>query len=562
MTEIRLPMYRTQRKANKNIHTRRDFLKTLGLSATGLFAPDISGCEVFKATSFSKSGHRCEWGRPNILFVTTDYQRGVDGPSLGSSFLRMPALDRLCREGAVFTRHYSTSPICMPARYTWITGQYPHTHGQWDNHKRWVPDESPVLMQLLKEQGYQTVGVGKMHFHPWDRMAGYDRRIIHEGKHNMVPDDYEKFLSAHGHSRKELLKNLGGGMAVCDWPWDESLHHDVFVGMQARGMIERDELEGPWFLWVSFPGPHNPWDPPAEYSEPYKQMSLPLGNTFGGELLTKPIDHTRHRYGYGRPVFDEIDAHPEERDDIIHAIRAGHYGNLTLIDDQLAGILEALEKGGQLDNTVIIYSSDHGSALGNHNLLHKGMHYDRQARVPFVVRYPKLIEPGIRNGFSSHADLLPTLVSITGGTVPSNVEGKDLVPMLKDASKSVNDFAIVECTLATSIITKWWKIGFHHFNGDGDLYDLNDDPNELKNLFDNSRYADVRRMLAAKLVKWRRELSPEMDIPEDPFQWRECLGPVVDLWRDNYMKGYIRMSKIEDRPGKVGMKYYKKYFVE
>ncbi|HUV67792.1 MAG TPA: sulfatase-like hydrolase/transferase [Sedimentisphaerales bacterium] len=553
-------MNKVQRKANKNIYTRRDYLKTLGLGVAGLFAPGISGCEVSKSTDSFECRSRCEWGKPNILFITTDYQRGVDGPSLGSPFLKMPALDRLCREGAVFSRHYSTSPICMPARYTWITGQYPHTHGQWDNHERWILDDSPVLMQLLKEQGYQTVAVGKMHFHPWDRMAGYDRRIIHEGKHNMVPDDYEKFLNARGHSRKEFLKNHGGGMAVCDWPWDESLHHDIFVGMHASGIIERDELEGPWFLWVSFPGPHNPWDPPARYSQPYKQMSLPLGNTFDGELLTKPIDHTRHRYGYGRPVFDEIDAHPEKRDEIIHAIRAGHYGNLTLIDDQLSAILEALEKKGQLDNTVIIYSSDHGSALGNHNLLHKGMHYDPQARVPFVVRYPKLVKPGIRRGFSSHVDLLPTIVSIAGGTVPSHVEGKDLTPMLKDASCSVNDFAIVECTLVTSIVTDRWKIGFHHFNGDGDLYDLDNDPNEFNNLFDNPEYADERKILAAKLVKWRRLLSPEMDIPEDPLRWRECLGPVVDLWRNNYMKGYIRMSKIEGRPGKVGMKYYNKYF--
>lgn len=543
----------------KNLR-RRDFLKTLGLGATGLYALGIPGCKALKSASQSESNKRRGFDKPNILFVQTDYQRGVDGPSLGSPFLRMPALDRLCREGAVFARHYSTSPICMPARYTWVTGQYPHTHGQWDNYKRSWPEGSPMLVQLLREGGYHTVGVGKMHFHPWNRMTGYDRRIIHEGKHNMVPDDYEKFLNVHGHSRSEFLKNYGGAMAVCDWPWEESLHHDVFVGAQARGVIERDELKSPWFLWVSFPGPHNPWDSPARYSQPYKQMFFPVGNTFPGELLTKPIDHTRHRYGYGKKVFDEIDAHPEGRDEVIHAIRAGHYGNLTLIDKQLAGILQVLEKKGQLDNTVIIYSADHGSALGNHNMLHKGTHYDTDARVPFVVRYPKMIKPGVRNGFSSHVDLLATLVSLAGGTVPTEVEGKDLTPLLKDASKSVNDFAIVECTLATSIITDRWKIGFNHFNGDGDLYDLKSDPNELINLFDNPRYAGVRKMLAAKLVKWRQKLSPEMQIPQDPFQWRKCLGPVVKLWRDNYMKGYIRMSKIESRPGKVGMKYYNKYF--
>ena len=224
-------------------HTRRDFMRNLSLGVAAISASigaDIVQGVTQHESQRSSTSHKAY--KPNILFVTTDYQRGVDGPSLGSPFLKMPALDRLCREGAVFARHYSTSPICMPARYTWVTGQYPHTHGQWDNYNRWVPQDSPILMQLLKEQGYHTVGVGKMHFSPWDRMAGFDRRIVHAGKHSGQPDDYEKFLNSHGHSRKEFLKNHGGPFAVCDWPWDESLHHDVFVGTQARGIIERDEL--------------------------------------------------------------------------------------------------------------------------------------------------------------------------------------------------------------------------------------------------------------------------------------------------------------------------------
>ena len=209
---------------------------------------------------------------------------------------------------------------------------------------------------------------------------------------------------------------------------------------------------------------------------------------------------------------------------------------------------------------MIIYSSDHGAALGNHNLLHKGMHYDPQARVPFVVHYPRLIKPGIRDGFSSHVDLLPTLVSIAGGDVPDGVEGKDLTPALLDASQKVNDFAVVECTLVTSIITDRWKIGFHHFNGDGDLYDLKNDPAELKNLFDDPAYAEIRNILAKQLVQWRRGLDKDVTIPDDPFKWRACLGPLIDSQRNNYLKQYNRMAQIENRPGKVGLKYHNQYF--
>jgi arylsulfatase A-like enzyme len=251
---------------------------------------------------------------------------------------------------------------------------------------------------------------------------------------------------------------------------------------------------------------------------------------------------------------------PEKRDDIIHAIRARHYGNLTLIDEQLQGILAVLEKKGEIDNTIIIYSADHGSALGNHNMLHKGTHYDTDARVPFVVRYPKLVKPGIRKGFSSHVDLLSTLISLAGGSIPQQCEGKDLTPMLINASVRVNAFAVIECTLVTSIITNRWKLGIHHFNGDGDFYDLEADPMELTNLFGKLDYANVQKDLIQKLVKWRCELNPEMKIPNDPFAWRECLGSEANLFREQYMKQYLALAQIEGRPGKVGKKYYNEYF--
>jgi arylsulfatase A-like enzyme len=234
--------------------------------------------------------------KPDILFVQTDYQRGVDGPLLGSPFLKMPAFDRLCREGAVFARHISTSPICMPARFCWVTGQYPHTHGQWDNANRPWPEGSPMRVELLQRLGYNTVGVGKMHFCPWDRMIGFDRRIIAEGRGNPAHDDYDRFLNTRGLSRRDLLRIQGkfglvGDNAVYDWPHDELLYIDNYVGDQGRRVIERGEWKAPGFMWVSFPGPHNPWNPPARYAAPYlERADLPLGSTFPGELRMPKIN--------------------------------------------------------------------------------------------------------------------------------------------------------------------------------------------------------------------------------------------------------------------------------
>lgn len=480
---------------------RRDFLKAAGCGLLTLGSP-----------LWARSGHLEK--RPNILFITTDYQSGMDGPSLGSPFLDMPALDRLCQEGMVFSRHYSNAPICMPARYTWISGRYPHYHGAWDNVGHWLPDGTPVLMELLQQAGYQTVGVGKMHFTPWNRQAGFDRWISADRKGNNRSDverqdDYAKFLAQHGMTRWDYLKLQSEGeiFGVYDWPFDDNLHIDRFVGDQARGVIERREVGEPFFMWISFNGPHNPWDPPAQFSAPYKKMDLPLGHTFPGELETKPADHTRLKYNYTPQVTRLIDRRPEDRDKIIHRIRAGHYGNLTFIDRQLESILEALDDTGLMDETVIIYSSDHGAHLGDHDLIHKGTHYESSARVPFVVRYPGRIKPQVTRAFSSQVDLMPTILELAGIPAPPTLEGKSLVPVLFGREEKLQDEVFIEVRGTTSIVTDRWKMGINPQDQDGDLYDMEKDPHELDNLFGKPQVAEIQAQLIKRIVRFNPALG-------------------------------------------------------
>jgi len=461
------------------------------------------------ATKSSRGGLE----RPNVLLIMTDYQRAVDGPSLGSPFLDMPALDRLCREGVVCDRYFCTSPICMPARYTLISGQYPHQHGQQENWPRWMPEDTPTLMEVLRRCGYHTIGVGKMHFYPWNRMAGFERRVIADCKHHLnKPDDFQRMLQENGLERSDYLRLADEADIphVYDWPYDERLHIDAFVGAQARGIIERDELEWPWFMWVSFNGPHNPWDPPRRYTEPYLQMDLPKPVGCPGELEAKPKEHRRVRYNYTPEVVERIDRDPEHRDEIIRQIRAHYYGNLTLIDRQVEGVLDALEAKGELDNTLVIYTSDHGCALGDHDLIHKGLHYDCDARVPFVVRYPGWFEPRRVGGFASHVDFLPTLLSMLDLPVPAGVEGVDFSALLSGEVESVQDFVVLECRFNTSIISDRWKMGVYHLDDDGDLYDLRADPHELNNLYGTPEVADVQAELTRRLLDWRQQLGPEM----------------------------------------------------
>jgi len=498
----------------ERLKNRREFLKKCASWTTaGALSLSIKDA-VAKSSAASKQKEQ-----PNILFICTDYQAGIDVPFVGYKFLQMPNLDRICREGKVFTRHYSTAPVCMPARYTWVTGTYPHTHGCWDNGSPW-PEQLPTMMDCLKKAGYYSLGIGKMHFSPWERMAGFDRRIIADrkgngrGDNNRI-DDYAKFLDKHGLTRWDYLKFQSPGedniVGVYDWPYDEMLHIDHYVGEQAKSVIEKQELKEPWFLWVSFNGPHNPWDPPARCSEQYKKMDLPAA--IEDDLTIKPIDHTRVRYNYTRDVVDRIDRTPQERKKIINRIRAGHFGNLTFIDEQLGKILKALDETGQLDNTIIIYSADHGSCLGDHDLIHKGTFYDRSAIVPFIVRYPRKVKPSITDAFSSHVDVMPTILSIAGAALPVTIEGKDLKPLFYGKKKSIQDFLILEIRGGTGIVTDRWKMSIYPKTGDGELYDLKADPKEIHNLYNKPEYKEMKKNLLAKMTTVNPNLSREIEKP-------------------------------------------------
>jgi arylsulfatase A-like enzyme len=514
--------------------TRRQFLKQAGAGAAALAAGSES------LISAMQNRRSIKTDRPNILFICTDYQSGEDGPSLGASFLDMPTLDRLCRNGVLFSRHYSTAPVCQPARCTWLTGQYPHTHGMWGNYEQWIPEDSPVLMKELGKIGYYTVGIGKMHFKPWNRIVGFHRRILADRKANLESDkeyrdDYAGFLARYGLNRWDYLKLQyeSNPPHVYDWPFPPECHIDYYVGSQAVKLIESGELDDkyPWFMWVSFNGPHNPWDPPAEFSKPYLEMDLPSPRTYPGELEAKPTANTRARYGYTKEVADYIDRHPDRAAGYIKRIRAGHYGNLTFIDRQLEKILHALEKKNALDDTIIIFTSDHGALLGDHGSFHKGLIYERSARVPFVVHCPVRFKARRTPALTGHVDLMPTILSLAGAPIPHKVEGKDISPILSNKQRSIQDRLMIEISHNVGIIQDRWKM-FVYSNGEGELYDLENDPDERRNLYLDPAHAGIKRDLRSQLIAFRVENAPRFEadppiFPEQKKQYRFRQGDVL-----------------------------------
>ena len=480
--------------------------------------------------------------QPNILLITCDYQSGEDGPSLGSPFLDMPALDRLCRNGVVCERHYSTAPVCMPERYGWVSGQYPHTHGQWSNMgSRWLPEGTPILMEELVKGGYYTLGIGKMHFSPWDRMAGFSRRIIADCKCNYEgdahkQDDYAQFLEKRGFSRMDYLgiQYDTDPPFVFDSPLPEDCHIDHYVGTQTRQVIENGELDdrGPWFAWMSFNGPHNPWDPPKQYSEPYMKMDLPKPRMCPDGMEAKPIGDTSARYGYTRGLSDYIDRYPDKADWALKKLRAGHYGGLTFIDRQVAGVLNALEQKGQLDSTIVIWSADHGSNLGDHGSFHKGSLYDRSVRVPFVVHCPDRYKPRRTDALCAGVDLATTLLSLAGVPIPEAMEGTDMTPLFTGEKESIEDKVIIELGANVGIITDRWKLACRG-NGERELYDIETDPNDLNNLHDDPGHTAVQNDLEQQLAAFHPEVAKRMDVPppvalEEKSEYHFAQGTVLN----------------------------------
>ena len=520
-----------------------------------------------KEVEQNKISEKTEIERPNIVFITTDYTRGADLPVMGASFLKAPAIEKLSKEGAVFSRHSCVTPVCMPARASIVTSLYAHDHGLWDNQGLSIKKEEwPFLMRDLKREGYITAGIGKMHFNPFKADYNFDIRISLEGKdRDYRDDDYETYLVENGTSRKAIRdryvdSGLPSGQDFYAWNVDEKLHPDYFVGEKSVETINSGVFtkENPWFMWVSFTGPHNPWNPPQRFLDMYKDEEIPTGDFIEGELKDKPIDYSRHRYGYGGDLLAIYDSIPSEEAKKVFRkkLRTAHYGSLSFVDEQIGRVIDQLKARDLLENTIIIFTSDHGSALFDNEMMHKGSPFPTQSLVPMVVWGPEYITPGIRNGFTSHIDIYPTLIELANGQIHQKASGKSFVSMLNSVNEKISDFTVIESALVTSLMTDDWLIGFSHISKQIELYDLNKDPMCHYNIAKVDKNIRVIDELQKKLVKWRREQSPEMEIGDDPLFWDiEVLGnpeSTTKLWK-SYVKAYEHLTTIKDeRPGVVG----------
>ena len=470
----------------------------------------------------------------NLLFITTDQQRWDSLPCYGLDFMRTPNLDRLAREGVVFERAYTPAPLCVPMRAAMMSGLWPSTSGAMGN-SHWLDESIPVWPEQVTEfgdraGGRKTAAIGKMHFHPWDARNGFLERISAEDKrHTYLPDDYSKFLLANGLRQWHPTEKPGyfEHLQASVTPAAKRFHVDGFVGDRAAEWLASNAKGGPFAAWVSFPGPHDPYDPPEEMASMY--YDAPIPEPVGGteELVTKPRAQRRRNAGSKQSVQYQIDpseATPEQ----VRRWRAHYYANISLIDEGIGKILAALESAGVLDETLIIFTSDHGDALGDHGLAYKSFYYECMAHVPLIVRGPGVASGERSPSLVSTLDLVPLFYRTCGVEAPPHLQGADIAPALANPSVTVRDVVFSENLGSTMAFDGRWKF-VQYADGDLELYDLDSDPHELRNLaFDDDKHANdaeisrLRGHLVAHALRNNRVRAQLHERPGEP--WRTALN--------------------------------------
>lgn len=426
--------------------------------------------------------------------------------------MRTPNLDALASEGAIFTRAYTTCPVCMPARASFLTGQYPHNFGMWDNIGR-VRDVSDTYLHPLRRAGYRTAHVGKSHLYshgggkdlrdelPYMHALGWDDVLECTGPlstqttKSMLTDwmeengIYDLFLRDY-RERCRL-----GNKALWPSPLPDGMHMDDFIGDTAVKYIENSDRTSPLYLFVGIGGPHNPWDSPKRFDtyDP-ADMPPPLPDDPAPEWLTGPaLEHHKRMMGKNRDITPEEWAR----------IRALYSGKVENVDYQIGKVLEAWWAARGRD-TWVLFWTDHGEMAGDKGRCSKSVFYEASAHVPIILRPPGgVATPVSCDGLVSLTDLTATILDMAGCEPYSpNVFGRSLLPAFEDPSAVGSPLVVSEIHDRTMIFDGRWKMVVNSQNEVLKLFDLVEDPSEALNLAGRSDTLETVTRLREELLNF------------------------------------------------------------
>lgn len=488
----------------------------------------------------------------NILFITSDQQHFMTQGLLNPE-VKTPNLDRLAAMGTMFTRGYTVNPTCTPTRATFITGLYPSQHGAYSLGTK-LPEDVPTVGDYLQKAGYKTTLIGKAHFQPlldhpkyrsvesnplqqnlefWRNFTDVDfygfthiELCRNHADEYHVGQHYAIWMEDQGFDwRPHFFKPAGTGETQQKYGWTlpEKYHYNTWITERTCDFLEKyAKNEEKFFHWASFPDPHSPYLVPEPWASMYKPEDVTVPTVVAGEhdknpehfRLTqeKAPDYSKYNEADGSSLHGFY-THLVEHDEMAKNI-AVYYGMVSYLDDCVGKILDKLEEQNLLDNTLIVFTSDHGHLYGQHGMTTKGaFHYEDLIRVPLLVSCKDQIPSGVqRDDLQTAVDLTPTFLEYAGVEIPCNLSGITRLNNWK-TGENPRSFVTVEnrhnpytMNLRT-LVTNRYKITLYCASDEGEIFDLLLDPNEINNLWNDPASKELKLELLLKYAQ--AELAKE-----------------------------------------------------
>jgi len=493
---------------------RRSFVERFGAAilASGLKAPaQPSEPPAYRANTVKRD-------RPNVLLLMADQLRMDCVGAYGNPVIRTPNLDRIAHEGVRFTAAYSATPTCTPARAALLTGMGPWRNGMLGYANMATQPYAVEKARAMAQAGYYTTSIGKNHYNPIRNPHGYHQLICDEHCsywfHDRKPQDEASWEERCDYEAWFWSQMPDGDPHATGLSWNdyrarpfvypEQMHATHWTGETAVNFLKSYERAEPFFLKVSFIRPHSPYDAPERFFRMYEDAALPAAQVAGWAARYAERSGPGNELWHGRLSAGEI-----------RRSRQGYYASTSFVDEQIGRVLEALEKRKLLEETVILFISDHGDMLGDQNLWRKSYGYEQSAHIPMLMRLPSAMglqaAGRVMDNPVELRDILPTVLDAAGAPIPASVEGRSLLELVRIQGKGWREYIDLEHDICYGPGNHWngltdgkWKYLYHAQQGEEQLFHLETDPHELTDLSGQAQHA-------ARLQVWRTRLAAHLE---------------------------------------------------
>lgn len=474
--------------------------------------------------------------RPNVVVMLSDQLRANCVGCYGNPIIQTPHIDTLAAQGTRFSQAFCQHPQCVPSRASLLSGRYPHTNGAISNHTV-IGDHETTMGEYFRAQGYRSIAVGKLHIGENKKQAAFTDTMLCEGQQSDAIDpeclheDYKNWLKKNGywqdaqkayaiHDTEEYWHNFQANVN----PMPTEAYIDSWVGNQSVEYIQNQSHSDPFFMFIGFPNPHVPFDAPEPYASMYDPADLPIPPTFEMDLSNKPPHHLAYKQKGRRINYDHLD---ETR---LRQAIAYYYGSISLVDDQVGKVIQALHESNFLDNTIVVFLSDHGELLGHYSMLIKSVDaypilYDVGLHVPLIIRTPQGAQNHVVDDLVELVDLCPTLLESTGLDLAPEIQGHSQHQALQGNPPYKRDYIFAETGAIKTIRSQTHKLVYYPGQSYGELYNIEQDPHETQNLYEDPNNQSLRTQMVTDLLD-------KLIYLEGPLHGKSAKGPAY--WKQLY----------------------------